>query len=75
MSLNTINTINAIDDLQQECAMLTEWLDSLQVILEEKGKQEVNDNELYELTDKVTELLTALNCYLRRFNKFMDSQQ
>ena len=75
MSLNTINTINTIDDLQQECAMLTEWLDSLQVILEEKGKQEVNDNELYELTDKVTELLTALNCYLRRFNKLMDSQQ
>ena len=65
-------SLNKINDLLQESAMVLKLADNVQNELNEKDS--VNDTELYNLRKRVIELLTAVNAYLRRFNEFMDSQ-
>ena len=65
-------SLNKINDLLQESAMVLKLADDVQNELNEKDS--VNDTELYNLRKRVIELLTAVNAYLRRFNEFMDSQ-
>ena len=65
-------SLNTIDELLQESAMLVEWAEVVQDNLNEKVNELIEEYELNDLTNKVTELLTAVNAYLRRFNEFMD---
>ena len=65
-------SLNEINDLLQECAMVSKVTDDVQNELNEKHI--VNETELYNARERVMALLTVVNAYLRRFNKFMDSQ-
>ena len=61
---------NEIRFLQKDCAIL---FAKLQILEENIGKVDQNDeNQLYEINEKVIDLLGLVNAYLIRFNKFMD---
>ena len=56
--------------LQKDCAIL---FAKLQILEENIKKVDQNDeNQLYEINEKVIDLLSLVNAYLIRFNKFMD---
>ena len=56
--------------LQKDCAIL---FAKLQILEENIEKVDQNDeNQLYEINEKVIDLLSLVNAYLIRFNKFMD---
>ena len=65
-------TLNEINDLLQECAMVSQMTDDLEKELNDKHI--LTETELYNVEEKVIKVLTAVNAYLRRFNEFMDSQ-
>ena len=61
---------NEICFLEKECAIL---LAKLQILEKDIKKVDQNDeNQLYEINEKVIDLLGLVNAYLIRFNKFMD---
>ena len=61
---------NEICFLQKDCAIL---FAKLQILEENIRKVDQNDeNQLYEINEKVIDLLGLVNAYLIRFNKFMD---
>ena len=62
---------NEIRFLQKDCAIL---FVKLQILKENIEKVDQNDeNQLYEINEKVIDLLGLINAYLIRFNKFMDN--
>ena len=65
-------SLNEINDLLQECAMVSQMTDDLEKELNDKHI--LTETELYNVEEKVIKVLTAANAYLRRFNEFMDSQ-
>ena len=65
-------SLNEINDLLQECAMVSQMTDDLEKELNDKHI--LTETELYNVEEKVIKVLTAVNAYLRRFNEFMDSQ-
>ena len=65
-------SLNKINDLLQECAMVSQMTDDLEKELNDKHI--LTETELYNVEEKVIKVLTAVNAYLRRFNEFMDSQ-
>ena len=61
---------NEISFLQKDYAIL---FAKLQILEEDIKKVDQNDeNQLYEINEKVIDLLGLVNAYLIRFNKFMD---
>ena len=61
---------NEICFLQKDYAIL---FAKLQIVEEDIKKVDQNDeNQLYEINEKVIDLLGFVNAYLIRFNKFMD---
>ena len=61
---------NEISFLQKDYAILYA---KLQILKENIEKVDQNDeNQLYEINEKVIDLLGLVNAYLIRFNKFMD---
>ena len=61
---------NEICFLQKECDLLIE-----KILIVEENFKEVDQNDgdqLYEINEKVIDLLGLVNAYLIRFNKFMD---
>ena len=61
---------NEISFLQKDYAILYA---KLQILEENIEKVDQNDeNQLYEINEKVIDLLGLVNAYLIRFNKFMD---
>ena len=61
---------NEICFLQNDYAIL---FAKLQILEEDIKKVDQNDeNQLYEINEKVIDLLGLVNAYLIRFNKFMD---
>ena len=62
--------MSTINDLLQESATVLKLADDVQNELNEKDNFDAV--ELYDLRERVIELLTAVNAYLRRFNEFMD---
>ena len=61
---------NEIRCLQQELAILFE---KVLIVQENLKKVDQNDrDQLYEINEKVIDLLGLVNAYLIRFNKFMD---
>ena len=61
---------NEICFLQKDCAIL---FAKLQILEENIRQVDQNDeNQLYEINEKVIDLLGLVNAYLIRFNKFMD---
>ena len=70
MKPNITNFENEIHCLQQEFAILFE-----KVLIVEENLKKVDQNDgdqLYEINEKVIDLLGLVNAYLIRFNKFMD---
>ena len=70
MKPNITNLENEIHCLQQEFAILFE-----KVLIVEENLKKVDQNDgdqLYEINEKVIDLLGLVNAYLIRFNKFMD---
>ena len=70
MKPNITNFENEIRCLQQEFAILFE-----KVLIVEENLKKVDQNDgdqLYEINEKVIDLLGLVNAYLIRFNKFMD---
>ena len=70
MKPNITNFENEIRCLQQELAILFE-----KVLIVEENLKKVDQNDrdqLYEINEKVIDLLGLVNAYLIRFNKFMD---
>ena len=65
-------SLNEINDLLQECAMVSQMTDDLEKELNDKHI--LTETELYNVEEKVMKVSTAVNAYLRRFNEFMDSQ-
>ena len=62
---------NEISFLQKDYAILYA---KLQILEENIEKIDQNDeNQLYEINEKVIDLLSLVNAYLIRFNKFMDN--
>ena len=62
---------NEINFLQKDYAILYA---KLQILKENIEKVDQNDeNQLYEINEKVIDLLGLINAYLIRFNKFMDN--
>ena len=62
---------NEISFLQKDYAILYA---KLQILKENIEKVDQNDeNQLYEINEKVIDLLSLVNAYLIRFNKFMDN--
>ena len=62
---------NEIGFLQKDYAILYA---KLQILEENIEKVDQNDeNQLYEINEKVIDLLGLVNAYLIRFNKFMDN--
>ena len=62
---------NEISFLQKDYAIL---FAKLQILEEDIKKVDQNDeNQLYEINEKVIDLLGLVNAYLIRFNKFMDN--
>ena len=62
---------NEISFLQKDYAILYA---KLQILKENIEKADQNDeNQLYEINEKVIDLLGLINAYLIRFNKFMDN--
>ena len=62
---------NEISFLQKDYAILYA---KLQILKENIEKVDQNDeNQLYEINEKVIDLLGLVNAYLIRFNKFMDN--
>ena len=62
---------NEISFLQKDYAILYA---KLQILEENIEKVDQNDeNQLYEINEKVIDLLGLVNAYLIRFNKFMDN--
>ena len=56
--------------LEKECAIL---FAKLQILEKEINKVDQNDeNQLYEINEKLIDVLDLVNAYLIRFNKFMD---
>ena len=61
---------NEICFLEKECAIL---FAKLQILEKEINKVDQNDeNQLYEINEKLIDVLDLINAYLIRFNKFMD---
>ena len=61
---------NEICFLEKECAIL---FAKLQILEKEINKVDQNDeNQLYEINEKLIDVLDLVNAYLIRFNKFMD---
>ena len=70
MKPNITNFENEIRCLQQELAILFE---KVLIVQENLKKVDQNDrDQLYEINEKVIDLLGLVNAYLIRFNKFMD---
>ena len=71
MTHNKITSFeNEISFLQKDYAIL---FAKLQILEEDIKKVDQNDeNQLYEINEKVIDLLGLVNAYLIRFNKFMD---
>ena len=70
MRPNITSFQNEIDCLQQEFAKLFK-----KVVIVEENLKKVDQNDrdqLYEINEKVIDLLGLVNAYLIRFNKFMD---
>ena len=70
MRPNITSFQNEIDFLQQEFAVLFK-----KVLIVEENLKKVDQNDrdqLYEINEKVIDLLGLVNAYLIRFNKFMD---
>ena len=70
MKPDITNFENEIRCLQQEIAILFE-----KVLIVEENLKKVDQNDrdqLYEINEKVIDLLGLVNAYLIRFNKFMD---
>ena len=70
MKPNVTSFENEIRCLQQEFAILFE-----KVLIVEENLKKVDQNDrdqLYEINEKVIDLLGLVNAYLIRFNKFMD---
>ena len=65
-------SLNEINDLLQECAMVSQMTDDLEKELNDKHI--LTETELHNVEEKVIKVLTAVNAYLGRFNEFMDSQ-
>ena len=62
---------NEISFLQKDYAILYA---KLQILEENIEKVDQNDeHQLYEINEKVIDLLSLVNAYLIRFNKFMDN--
>ena len=62
---------NEISFLQKDYAILYA---KLQILEENIEKVDQNDeNQLYEINEKVIDLLSLVNAYLIRFNKFIDN--
>ena len=62
---------NEISFLQKDYAILYA---KLQILEENIEKIDQNDeNQLYEINEKVIDLLSLVNAYLIRFNKFIDN--
>ena len=71
MKPNITNFENEIRCLQQELAILFE---KVLIVEENLKKEDQNDrDQLYEINEKVIDLLGLVNAYLIRFNKFMDA--
>ena len=70
MKPNITNFENEIRCLQQELAILFEKV----LIVEENLKKvdQNNKDQLYQINEEVIDLLSLVNAYLIRFNKFMD---
>ena len=70
MKPNITNFENEIHCLQQEFAILFEKV----LIVEENFKKvdQNNKDQLYQINEEVIDLLSLVNAYLIRFNKFMD---
>ena len=71
MKPNITSFENEIRCLQQEFAILFE-----KVLIVEENLKKVDQNDgdqLYEINEKVIDLLGLVNAYLIRFNKFMDA--
>ena len=64
---------NEIRCLQNEFAVVFKKL----LIVEENLKKvdQNNEDQLYEINEKVIDLLGLVNAYLIKFNKFMDENQ
>ena len=61
---------NEICFLEKECAIL---FAKLQTLEKEINKVDQNDeNQLYEINEKLIDVLDLVNAYLIRFNEFMD---
>ena len=70
MKPNITNFENEISCLQQEFTVLFK-----KVLIVEENLKKVDQNDgdqLYEINEKVIDLLGLVNAYLIRFNKFMD---
>ena len=62
---------NEISFLQKDYAILYA---KLQILEENMEKVDQNDeHQLYEINEKVIDLLSLVNAYLIRFNKFIDN--
>ena len=62
---------NEISFLQKDYAILYA---KLQILEENIKKVDQNDeHQLYEINEKVIDLLSLVNAYLIRFNKFIDN--
>ena len=62
---------NEISFLQKDYAILYA---KLQILEENIEKVDQNDeHQLYEINEKVIDLLSLVNAYLIRFNKFIDN--
>ena len=73
MKPNITNFENEIRCLQQELAILFE---KVLIVQENLKKVDQNDrDQLYEINEKVIDLLGLVNAYLIKFNKFMDENQ
>ena len=73
MKPNITSFENEISCLQQEFAILFE-----KVLIVEENLKKVDQNDgdqLYEINEKVIDLLGLVNAYLIKFNKFMDENQ
>ena len=70
MKPDITNFENEIRCLQQEIAILFEKV----LIVEENLKKvdQNNKDQLYQINEEVIDLLSLVNAYLIRFNKFMD---
>ena len=61
---------NEIRFLEKECAILLAEIEILQKNMEKVDQYD--KNQLYEINEKIIHLLSLVNAYLIRFNKFMN---